>query len=308
MNQKMKFREDGTFTIIQFTDVHWMDGLETDIRSKEVMETVLNTEDADLVVFTGDLIYPTKDCTTDPATLMKQAVESVASRGIPWAYIFGNHDTEHHITRSELIEAVMAEAHSMTQRGPEEIAGEGNYVIEIGGQSGDAEAALYFMDSGSYSCLPGVKGYDWIRRNQIDWYVEQSNALADRSGRRVPSLAFFHIPLPEYDEVWSKGQCFGHKLENVCCPKVNTGLFAAMVEQGDVMGTFCGHDHLNDYWGEWHGIRLCYGRATGLNTYGREEFPHGARVIRLQEGTPGFQSWIRLENGEKIEQTAAGLE
>ncbi|WP_339314891.1 metallophosphoesterase family protein [Paenibacillus sp. FSL R10-2734] len=300
MNHRMTYREDGTFTIIQFTDVHWQDGLELDQQTQAVMRTVLDAETPDLVVFTGDLIHPSDK--TDPVQMMQQAVELVIERGIPWAYIFGNHDTEAHITRTELVEAVMAQLHSVTKRGPERLTGEGNYVIEIGNQKG-SDIALYFFDSGNVSCIPTIDGYDWIRRDQIDWYVEQSRELASRNGGdTVPALAFIHIPLPEYEEMWMEGGCCGNKLEKVCCPKVNSGLFTAMLEQGDVMGTFCGHDHVNDYWGEWYGIRLCYGRATGLNTYGREDFPHGARVIRLQEGVGGFTTWLRLGTGEKIEQ------
>jgi len=67
------------------------------------------------------------------------------------------------------------------------------------------------------------------------------------------------------------------------------------------MGTFCGHDHLNDYWGEWYGIRLCYGRATGLNTYRSEDFPYVARIIQLQDGVRDFTTWLRLGTGKKIE-------
>ena len=89
------------------------------------------------------------------------------------------------------------------------------------------------------------------------------------------------------------------KFERVCCPEVNTGLFAAMLERGDVMGTFAGHDHINDYWGA-HGIRLCYGRATGYGTYGREGMLRGARVIRLHEGQRQFDTWITLSDGSQI--------
>lgn len=49
--------------------------------------------------------------------------------------------------------------------------------------------------------------------------------------------------------MWERKTCYGSKFERVCCPEVNTGLFAAMLERGDVMGTFAGHDHINDYWG-----------------------------------------------------------
>lgn len=69
------------------------------------------------------------------------------------------------------------------------------------------------------------------------------------------------------------------KNEKVFSARVNSGLFSAMLAQGDVMATFCGHDHINDFWGEMYGIRLHYGRATGFNTYGKEGFLRGACVI-----------------------------
>jgi hypothetical protein len=69
---------------------------------------------------------------------------------------------------------------------------------------------------------------------------------------------------------------------------------------GDVAGTFCGHDHINDFTGSLHGIRLSYGRATGYNTYGREGFMRGARVIRMTQDRMDFETWLRLEDGSAL--------
>ncbi len=115
------------------------------------------------------------------------------------------------------------------------------------------------------------------------------------SAAPLPALAFFHIPVPEYDEVWEAGLATGTKEERVECPKINTGLFGAMVQMGDVMGTFVGHDHDNDYCGTLHGIRLCYGRVTGYNCYGKLQ--RGARVIQLTEGRRDFETWIVEADG-----------
>lgn len=79
----------------------------------------------------------------------------------------------------------------------------------------------------------------------------------------------------------------------------NSGLFAAFIKMKDVKGTFAGHDHVNDYWGDLHGIRLCYGKATGFNGYGKEGFARGARIIQLKENVEGFNTWLRLEDGSK---------
>jgi hypothetical protein len=191
-------------------------------------------------------------------------------------------------------------AMSLSQPGPADISGVGNYVLQVSGSKRDeTAAALYFIDSGSYAPTR-IGGYDWIRRDQIEWYISESSALRAESSQPFPALAFFHIPIPEYNEVWDFHTCYGMKYESVCAPRVNTGFFAAMHEMGDVMGTFVGHDHINDYWGDLHGVRLCYGRGTGYNTYGRDGFLRGARVIRLKEGERRFDSWLHLADGSVI--------
>lgn len=303
----LRFGDDHTFKIVQFTDIHWKNGEPEDQMSRRCMETVLDLEQPDLVVFTGDLIYSGeadpgwKKC-QDPVQAFKDVVKTVESRGIRWAFVFGNHDTEGDITREELMDAALQHTYNCAEHGSPEIHGVGNYTLPLYGSNGEETAAvLYFFDSGRESEHSAVPGYDWIRRDQIRWYEMASLAYsAKHQGNPLPSLAFFHIPLPEYREVWERKTCYGSKFERVCCPEVNTGLFAAMLERGDVMGTFAGHDHINDYWGELHGIRLCYGRATGYGTYGREGMLRGARVIRLHEGQRQFDTWITLSDGSQI--------
>ncbi|TNJ57739.1 metallophosphoesterase [Paenibacillus hemerocallicola] len=299
--RKLKFREDGTFTIAQFTDIHWIDGSDADMRSRALMDKVILEERPDLVVYTGDVIYTGKvgegkrPC-LDPAGAFRDAVSSAERNGIPWAVVFGNHDTEQYITREQLASEVERFEYAVSSRGPENVAGYSNFVLELEGKDGSA-AALYGFDTGAYSVLPHVKGYDWIRRNQIEWYLNESRLLSERNGGNpLPALAFFHIPLPEYRQAWENATCYGNKYEEVCSPQLNSGLFSAMVEAGDIVGTFCGHDHVNDYWGELNGIRLCYGRATGYNTYGRDGFSRGARLIRLREGERNFETWLRLDD------------
>ena len=106
------------------------------------------------------------------------------------------------------------------------------------------------------------------------------------------------IPLPEYNEAARSENAIlrGTRMEEACAPKLNTGMFAAMKEAGDVMGMFVGHDHDNDYAVMWKDILLAYGRFTGGNTE-YNHLPNGARIIVLDEGARTFTSWIRQKDG-----------
>ena len=70
-------------------------------------------------------------------------------------------------------------------------------------------------------------------------------------------------------------------MEKACAPLLNTGMFAAMKEAGDVMGTFVGHDHDNDYSVMWHASCWLTGVTGGNTEY--NHLPNGARVILMKE-------------------------
>jgi 3',5'-cyclic AMP phosphodiesterase CpdA len=302
MSRTLQFLKDGTFTIVQFTDLHWQNGEPADLRTRALMEQVLQEEKPDLIVFTGDIIFSLK--AVAPRKAFREAVAVAEQSGIPWAAVLGNHDSERLVSRVELLDIMLEHDGCVAQPGQPGVDGIGNYVVRVVDDRGRPQAALYFLDTGALSRIPRVPGYDWIRRSQIDWYVRQSRQMeAENGGAGLPSLAFFHIPVPEYEKVWRTQICYGNRNERAGSPVVNSGFFAAMAERGDILGTFCGHDHTNDYEGKLFGIRLCYGRASGYQAYGRPFYSRGARVIRLRAGEKEFDSWIRLGNGRKVENT-----
>ncbi len=296
----LRFHEDGTFKIVQFTDPEFYEDSEAEREMEAMMLSILEAERPDLVVYTGDVIASAGH--PDPAGAFCRACEIPERAGTPWAAVFGNHDSEGTITREQLHALQLTYPLNYAKPNPPGVHGAGNYVLSVAGSDGSAAAALYFLDSGSYSPLEYSRMgfYDWIRRDQIEWYAQQSYRLTDDNGGvPLPALAFFHIPLPEYNDVWDFEVCYGERYEVICAPWINSGMFAAMIEMGDVMGTFAGHDHGNDYWGEWRGIRLCYGRTT-RNAYLDRPFMPGARVISLREGERSFDTWIRLADGSAV--------
>lgn len=296
MNNRLKFREDGTFKIVQLTDLHigTNDGNEADARTFKLINEIIQQEKPDLIAITGDLIWSEAD---GAGQSYRRVVDHIAQWDIPFAIVYGNHDSEANITREELYDIQEGYQHSLSKPGPKDIHGVGNYSLTIQSSDGKGnEALLYFLDSGDYA-PKNIGTYEWIHTDQVSWFVSESQKYANEKTKPLPALAFFHIPLPEYHDVLKRGKVFGNKREQVCCPVVNSGLFTAMLENGNIMGTFVGHDHDNDYCGELHGISLCYGRITGYNVYG--ELERGARVIQLFEGEHRFESWLRLDNGEK---------
>jgi hypothetical protein len=297
MGSTLRFRDDGTFTIVQITDTHWLNGDENDLRTRELVLRILQEEAPDFVVVTGDMIEANK-C-EQPYESFRRIVSVLDEGGIPWASVFGNHDAENGVTKERLMEMLRQSPLCLTEAGPEDISGSGNYTLPLSGSEGEAIAAnLYFLDSGNKS-ETAAKGYNWLRHDQIGWYREQSRAFAEANGGvPVHSLAFFHIPLPEYAELWTRRTCFGRHFDPAFgCAKVNSGFFASVLEMGDISGIFVGHCHGNDFQGDLYGVRLCHGRPAGYNGYSREGLLRGARVIRLKQGERGFETWIRQEDG-----------
>ena len=298
-SQDLKFSEDKKFKIVQFTDVHWKADSIASEEAGERMSEVLDAEKPDLVIFTGDVIFG------KPADKsMRCALEPTIKRGIPFAVTFGNHDDELGMSRKELYDFIKDMPGNLTST-VEGLSGVTNFILPVKASDGSQDAALlYVFDSHSYATLKGIKGYGWIKHDQVQWYIDESKKFTEANGGTpLTALSFFHIPLPEFHEAVQNEGSFliGTRKEKACAPEINTGLFAAMKEAGEVLGVFVGHDHVNDYAVSWKGIMLCYGRFTGGKTvYHDMPGGNGARIIELTEGVRQFRSWIRLKDGQVI--------
>jgi hypothetical protein len=284
---------NGKFKIVQFTDIHYVADNPAAKESIDLIKEVLAAEKPDLVALTGDIV------TMNPCFKgWDDILNTIEEFRIPWAATLGNHDHEHDKSRDEIIAYISSRKYSLTSAGPAEITGAGNYIIELVDTT--VKFLLYFMDSNAYSPIDGVKGYGWFGRDQIEWYRENSNRYTAVNGKPIPALAYFHIPLNEYSIMTVARKKFvGMKNENECPAALNSGMFLAMRECGDVMATFVGHDHDNDYIGQYNGIFLAYGRFSGSATTYTHITP-GARVVELTSGQQGFKTWIRLKNNHII--------
>jgi predicted MPP superfamily phosphohydrolase len=286
----LKFHKDGTFKIAQFTDPHWK--VDRDCTPGiETVRYVLHTEQPDVAILTGDVILDIKEVEKEETKkLWKQIIRVFEEEKMPFAVVLGNHDSENNITRDEIFDLLIVSPYFVGEKGPKEISGVGNYVLPVRESNSDRVASLlYCMDSNDYHANQSFSHYDSFHYDQIAWYREQSKKFtAANNNQALPALAFFHIPLLEYNHVIGKAKTIGRFNEAICPGNINTGMFASFVEMGDVMGTFCGHDHTNDFIGIDCGIALAYGRcAFGV--------VRGGRIIKLQENKRLFNTWIRTE-------------
>lgn len=148
--------------------------------------------------------------------------------------------------------------------------------------------------------------YEFISDTQIEWYkwnirgAEEYNKARD--GMMPQSSLFIHIPLPEYYLAYvdylksGKDESFefvGAMREDVCCPRVNSGMFDAVMEMGSTKDIVAGHDHVNDYSLVYKGVRLTYGVKTGDRCYWQEGV-NGGTVITIGKTVIVEQKYINV--------------
>lgn len=310
--QELRFDKDGNFRIAQFTDIHLTPGNEdSEVRVPEMVKKVVAAENPDLLVFTGDIV------TAKPAMKGWESIARMCEEiGIPYAVTMGNHDPEM-TTRDSIYTFLMTQPLFIGEKGPEELAGMGNYVIPVLASDGSSAPAglVYCIDSNDYSPDQEKYGYyGWIEHSQIAWYREQSDRYtALNDGIPLPAVAYFHIELPESNiamkearmkEEIAKAKAEGRdvrdlvrkmRLQNRAA--VNGGIFASFIEKKDVIGVFCGHYHQYDHINEYRGIALGFGRVSGYEAYGEKE--RGTRIVELHEGEYTFDSWITTPSGKE---------
>ncbi|XP_010934408.1 probable inactive purple acid phosphatase 29 [Elaeis guineensis] len=331
VNGVLRFKgTKGEFKILQVADMHYADGRSTpcldvfpaqmptcsDLNTTAFINRVIQAENPDLVVFTGDNIFGYDS--TDSAKSLDMAYAPVVERKLPWAAVLGNHDQEGTLSREGVMQHIVGMPHTLSRLNPDGVVidGFGNYNLEVGGVEGSALANksvlnLYFIDSGDYSTVPSIPGYGWIKPSQQLWFQKTSSHLQkgytsrpEAQKQPAPGLVYFHIPLPEYSS-FDASNLTGVKQEGISSASINSGFFATMVEAGDVKAVFTGHDHLNDFCGELTGIQLCYAGGFGYHAYGKAGWSRRARVVSAYlektvegewEGVKSIKTWKRLDD------------
>ncbi|QQK46510.1 Metallophosphoesterase [Penicillium digitatum] len=333
-HEKLRFTEKGTFQISVFGDLHFAEDDEADKNSTRVMNSVLSSEEVQLVVLNGDLISgEATQGSTNPSLYVDRIVAPLVDRGLPWASTYGNHDSEINLDPEEIFRQETKYQNSLTQRRVwGSTAGITNYYLPIFSHEASEDSTpvfiLWFFDSqGGHFALTeneerkSVPRQNWVDDAVVEWFLEANSNLSFTYGQTIPSLAFVHIPVHPMRAFQESGVSptrepgiNGERVQeqgydaDAGYQSQDFPLISALLNTTGLAATFSGHDHDNDWCFKWdsklpglnvtgNGMNMCYGRHTGYGGYG--EWARGGRQILLDQRSLGddVRTWIRMENG-----------
>lgn len=294
----LRFNEDGKLKIIHLTDTHLSDSNVDD--TVRLISLALDCEKPDVVMLTGDIAM---DENREEHIIKLMTV--FEERNIPVAVTFGNHDSESgDYTREEMMAFYNAFSCSISIDDGDALPWCGTYVVPVLASNSDkVKFNLWVFDSGDYD---SEGHYSNVSEEQVKWYTEKSKEMEEENGEKINSLVFQHIIVPEIYEALSRSKTdglykvphmyddgyyyyFNPEMENtglireqMCCGYYNHGQFDAMVERGDVLGMFFGHDHTNSFSVKYKGINITNSIAS---RYQRDAFStqYGYRIIEVDE-------------------------
>lgn len=316
--ETLRFQPDGSFTILLLADAQ--DTHRTKPDTVAFIQASLDAVKPDLVILMGDntagsWLGARIRAQEKAEQAIGNIVKPIAEREIPFALVFGNHDPGSPLSLEEQMKLYQAYPGCLAVDEGPELTGCGTYRLPILHSAGDRTAFnLWLFDSGKGESLVS---YSAPAPDQIAWYMAESSRLtAENGGAPIPALAFQHVAAPEIYETfrpaekgepgavkgWSSksgqywlpdpehaadaGRIQGMRLlEGPRAADSGNGEFDAWISCGDVIGAYFGHDHKNEYVGNYQGIDLGYAPGCGFNSYGNGA-ERAMRVIELRESDP----------------------
>ncbi len=297
-NKKLDFKNQ-KFRIMQIADTQEIPAVSSD--TIKLIAAALDSEKPDLVVFTGDQIkgyssfFMGEKGKEKVESTIKALLKPIEERGIPFTATFGNHDGEAALNNSEQFE-IYKQSPMFVYSDSADENDKGTFCLGI-----SDKFLVYLFDTHSKA---SGGGYSGLNSAQLDWYRNTRDAFSPA----LPSIAFQHIPTPEFFDVikpvkrFTKGavRAYGnHKNEfytldpqncglgdfmgeSPAAPFENSGEIDAFLEKNEMLGVFVGHNHNNSFVADYKGIKLGYTQGAGFNVYG-PGFKRGVRILDLDE-------------------------
>lgn len=303
------FTTDRDFKVMQITDVHLGGGFMSFNKDKKAINcviTMIQNEKPDLVVFTGDNVFPIPYIagTINNKMIMKTFIAMAEQTGVYYTTLFGNHDTEafSYYNRKSMSKMFVDPKlkYSVYER-QEDVSGESNSIILVRNKAHKITKTLLMIDSNDYidQSLKSTMNwlYDTIHEDQIKWAkdnIEHIKSLPEGVDTKV--LAFMHIPVSEYHIAFEELR--NNNFEDTANTHYVTGVNDELddetpsgrvwyggcsnwkdkseIESLDLFfetllpyldGIFCGHDHVNNLRCTYKGVYLSYGYSVDYLAY-----------------------------------------
>lgn len=262
-------KERDDFKILMLTDTQLWTKLSDNKRCYEQMNALVEKTQPDLITLPGDVLSAFASRFS-----ISNFIKTMDSYGIPWAPVFGNHDSEIPTnSRNWQGDRYMKSEYCLFEKGPSNLGGCGNYTINIT-ENGEPVYTVFMLDNGEY----GGDGREVpLTENQIAWYEWSVKGIENAAGRLVPSMTFSHFAQPEFAAAY-EAVClsnadgfspvdgeygFGGFSYSPCAPAESSGFVDKCRELGSTKYFFCGHDHENNASVTYDGMTYTFGLKTG---------------------------------------------
>ena len=263
-----------------------------DERYHNYLTQTIENYNPDFIIITGDLIYGEFD---DSGEALLEFIDFMDSFKIPWAPIFGNHDSESYKGVDWQCEQLENSPYCLFKQ--RTLTGNGNYTVGLK-QDGKYKRVFFMLDSNGCSGMSSKsfsnghsKKEIGFGEDQIEWYTD----LAEKMRYAEPDLklsAAFHIQLSVFTKAYAK---YGFVNSNTINNPINIDILENREKTDfgyigrDLKGAwdtdetvwyslknsgfdsiYVGHEHCNSASVVYRGVRFQYGQKS--STYDRANY------------------------------------
>ena len=282
---RLAFNADGSIKILQITDIHWKDGGTSDMKSLALVRELVEKEDPDVLVFTGDIVYG-KKC-PNPKEGLDRIIAIPIERNIPWTFTPGNHDGHGPLSKKEIVDYLKSRPLCLINGSVICADGVSHMVPVYSTDRSRVTAALFLFDSTGDGTRTNTYITADISKAQVDWY--------EKEGGGLNAVAFMHKPAAEFFSTCKYTKLGGCLRLVLPYNKTESALIGAFTRSGTMRAVFCGHLHVNSLLLDAGGVTLGFTRSAGYNAFGFPWVPRGGRVILLTGGGRGIETWEATE-------------